>query len=125
MKLGFIGTGNMASAIMGGVINKGLIPANASTYMIYQEGIYVGYKYYETRYEDFVTGSGNAGKSNADDPHASFPSCCADSIHEPCLASFRYRLGVEGFKIRAYVFFQFSHDFFCLMASASFCLPLM
>ena len=29
--------------------------------MIYQEGIYVGYKYYETRYEDFVTGSGNAG----------------------------------------------------------------
>ena len=29
--------------------------------MIYQEGIYVGYKYYETRYEDFVTGNGNAG----------------------------------------------------------------
>lgn len=27
MKLGFIGTGNMASAIMGGVIGKGLIPA--------------------------------------------------------------------------------------------------
>lgn len=39
----------------------GEIPANASTYMIYQEGIYVGYKYYETRYEDYVTGSGNAG----------------------------------------------------------------
>lgn len=28
MKLGFIGTGNMASAIMGGVINKEIIPAN-------------------------------------------------------------------------------------------------
>jgi pyrroline-5-carboxylate reductase len=27
MKLGFIGTGNMASAIMGGIINKGVIPA--------------------------------------------------------------------------------------------------
>ncbi len=40
---------------------KGLIPENASTYMIYQEGIYVGYKYYETRYEDFVMGTGNAG----------------------------------------------------------------
>lgn len=40
---------------------EGLIPANASTYMIYQEGIYVGYKYYETRYEDFVMNSGNAG----------------------------------------------------------------
>ena len=40
---------------------EGLIPANASTYMIYQEGIYVGYKYYETRYEDYVMGTGNAG----------------------------------------------------------------
>lgn len=39
----------------------GVIPSNASTYMAYQEGIYVGYKYYETRYEDFVTGNGNAG----------------------------------------------------------------
>ncbi len=37
------------------------IPENASTYMIYQEGIYVGYKYYETHYEDFVMGTGNAG----------------------------------------------------------------
>ena len=38
---------------------EGVIPENASTYMIYQEGIYVGYKYYETRYEDFVMGTGN------------------------------------------------------------------
>lgn len=38
---------------------KGVIPKNASTYMIYQEGIYVGYKYYETRYEDYVMGTGN------------------------------------------------------------------
>lgn len=40
---------------------EGVIPKNASTYMIYQEGIYVGYKYYETRYEDAVMGTGNAG----------------------------------------------------------------
>ena len=40
---------------------EGFIPKNASTYMIYQEGIYVGYKYYETRYEDAVMGKGNAG----------------------------------------------------------------
>ena len=38
------------------------IPSYAKTYMIYQEGIYVGYKYYETRYEDFVMGTGNAGQ---------------------------------------------------------------
>ena len=37
------------------------IPENASTYMVYQEGIYVGYKYYETRYADAVMGQGNAG----------------------------------------------------------------
>ena len=38
-----------------------LIPDSAKSYMIYQEGIYVGYKYYETRYEDTVMGTGNAG----------------------------------------------------------------
>lgn len=43
---------------------EGIIPANASSYMIYQEGIYVGYKYYETRYEDYVMGTGNAGTYN-------------------------------------------------------------
>ena len=30
-------------------------------YVTYLEGIYVGYKYYETRYEDVVLGQGNAG----------------------------------------------------------------
>ncbi len=32
-------------------------------YVIYAEGIYVGYKYYETRYEDVVMGTGNASSS--------------------------------------------------------------
>ncbi len=51
---------------------EGIIPANASTYMIYQEGIYVGYKYYETRYEDYVMGTGNAG-DYAYDNDVAFP----------------------------------------------------
>ena len=37
------------------------IPDAISTYMVYQEGIYVGYKYYETRFADAIMGAGNAG----------------------------------------------------------------
>lgn len=32
----------------------------SNKYMVYQEGIYIGYRYYETRYFDSVTGNGNA-----------------------------------------------------------------
>ncbi len=43
-------------------------PNHVDYYTIYAEGIYVGYKYYETRYEDSVLGQGNAaslaGSSN-------------------------------------------------------------
>ncbi len=51
---------NLTPVIYKGDTSK--IPGHADTYMIYQEGIYVGYKYYETRYEDYVMGTGNAGK---------------------------------------------------------------
>ncbi len=37
-------------------------------YLVYQEGMYVGYRYYETRYEDTVLGLGNAsGNAGATD----------------------------------------------------------
>ena len=35
-----------------------------TAFNVYQEGIYVGYRYYETRYEDVVLGQGNAGNYN-------------------------------------------------------------
>ncbi len=35
---------------------------NNKFYVVYQEGIYNGYKYTETRYEDYVTGAENAGE---------------------------------------------------------------
>ncbi len=50
---------NFTPVIYNGDTKK--IPAHADTYMIYQEGIYVGYKYYETRYEDYVMGKENVG----------------------------------------------------------------
>lgn len=33
---------------------------NQSHYILYNEGIYVGYRYFETRYEDLILGNGNA-----------------------------------------------------------------
>ena len=37
---------------------------SGNKYLSYSEGIYVGYRYYETRYEDAVLGQGNAGDFN-------------------------------------------------------------
>ncbi|MEY8493053.1 glycoside hydrolase family 3 C-terminal domain-containing protein [Lachnospiraceae bacterium 29-91] len=39
---------------------KEVTVGNAAAYVIYAEGIYVGYRYYETRYEDTVLKQGNA-----------------------------------------------------------------
>lgn len=41
--------------------------AKVGNYVNYVEGIYVGYRYFETRYEDAVMGTGNAGNFNYDE----------------------------------------------------------
>lgn len=41
--------------------------SQAKNYVVYAEGIYTDYRYYETRYEDSVLGQGNSGSWNYDD----------------------------------------------------------
>lgn len=38
-------------------------PKNESNYVVQAEGIYIGYKYYESRYEDVVLGNGSANSA--------------------------------------------------------------
>ena len=43
------------------VNESGVAYGNTYNYVTYNEGIYVGYRYYETRYEDYVMGTANVG----------------------------------------------------------------
>ena len=51
----------------GEYITDSRIAGGMNRYTVYQEGIYVGYRYTETRYEDSVLKQGNAGDFDYDE----------------------------------------------------------
>ena len=71
---------NFTPTIYEGYVEGGDVSAKAKSYMIYQEGIYVGYKYYETRYEDFVTG--NATQATTLRRHRGLPLRLRHELHQ-------------------------------------------
>ena len=66
---------------------------NIDYYVIYSEGIYVGYKYYETRYEDTVMGTGNA-----DGEAGTFTSTSGWNYEEEMVYTFGYGLSYTTFE---------------------------
>ncbi|MCD8326815.1 MAG: glycoside hydrolase family 3 C-terminal domain-containing protein [Lachnospiraceae bacterium] len=67
--------------------------ANIDYYVVYGEGIYVGYKYYETRYEDTVMGTGNASSTVG-----TFNSSSAWNYAEEMCYTFGYGLSYTTFE---------------------------
>ena len=73
-------------------------------YITYQEGIYVGYRYYETRYEDVVMGGSNVGEYNYSDTVA-YPFGYGLSYTEFAYSDFKvaYNQGTDSFDITVLV----------------------
>ena len=81
---------------------------SGTKYLVEEEGIYVGYRYYETRYEDCVTGNGNAdGTAGAYDSTAGwsysqevvFPFGHGLSYTEFTYSGFKAEETAEGFDL--------------------------
>lgn len=69
-----------------------------SRYSVYQEGIYMGYRYHETRYEDVVMGTPNAGDYDYNTVVA-YPFGYGKSYTNFALEDFRAEETTDGFEI--------------------------
>ncbi len=75
-----------------------------SKYMVYQEGIYVGYRYYETRYEDAVMGTAGVGDYNySDDVAFAFGSGLSYTTFETGGVAASYNASTDKFTVTATV----------------------
>ncbi|NLB49075.1 MAG: hypothetical protein GX813_04495 [Erysipelotrichia bacterium] len=81
---------------------------------VYQEGVYVGYKYYETRYEDAILGQGNAtstkgvfhsngGWNYADEMGYPFGFGLSYTDFEQRITNIRYNAGTDQIEVTAEV----------------------
>ncbi len=77
--------------------DAGVAKANRD-YVVYQEGIYVGYRYFETRYEDSVLNQGNSGDWSYDDCVA-FPFGYGLSYTEFAYSNFKVTDEGDTFKV--------------------------
>lgn len=69
-----------------------------TSYIVYAEGIYSGYRYYETRYEDKVLNRGNAGNFDYESEVA-FPFGYSESYTDFTLSDFRADLSGDNYKV--------------------------
>ncbi len=67
-------------------------------YIVYQEGIYNGYRYTETRYEDYVMGTGNAGDFDYEET-VSYPFGYGLSYSEFDYSDFKADVKLKGGKM--------------------------
>lgn len=78
--------------------------SRSNSYVVYQEGIYVGYRYTETRYEDAVMNKGNAGDYVYEDV-VSYPFGYGLSYTQFSYSNFKVIPPLEGAKTRSYTVF--------------------
>ncbi len=73
-------------------------------YLVYQEGIYVGYRYYETRYEDAVMGTAGVGDyAYSDDVAFAFGSGLSYTTFETSGVASAYDASADTFTVTATV----------------------
>ena len=91
-----------AAANLGDYTIKNSTEEFGDRYLVYTEGIYVGYRYYETRYEDAVLGT-SSGAPFSYGEEVAFPFGYGLSYTEFALQNMKMELGKKGYEVTAEV----------------------